>query len=310
MNGTSSTYESLRDRWTEKHQESKTTIWEKHSNVLQWLQDVTHPKKLVASSLSSLLLLAMPSGYIASMPHPIASAAVVQTKSAEKIIVDGPLPPKVLYTPASLMQELSLSLPTNVKHLTTDQENAITQTLSTYFNMPVTAQIEDIRLNTNYGYIGAEQHLPLYPGDTIDSHIRAIDGANDFAASGITPGRGAWGYFAPSENALTQDDVLREKYYIAVPTFMAPGYNENTNKYYNFFKYREVLVVNPDNGKAIVADIADSGPAQFTGKQLGGSPEVMHYLNRVDGSARGSVLYFFINGTAPLGPIDIVNKNI
>jgi len=32
------------------------------------------------------------------------------------------------------------------------------------------------------------------------------------------------------------------------------------------------------NGNAVVADIADSGPAAFTGKQFGGSPAVMNYL--------------------------------
>ncbi len=36
-----------------------------------------------------------------------------------------------------------------------------------------------------------------------------------------------------------------------------------------------MLVVNPENGKAIVADIADSGPSPWTGKHFGGSPAVM-----------------------------------
>lgn len=67
-----------------------------------------------------------------------------------------------------------------------------------------------------------------------------------------------------------------------------------------------MLVVNPQNGKAIVADIADAGPSPWTGKQLGGSPAVMNYLERVDGAQKGPVLYFFINDpndTIPLGPV-------
>jgi hypothetical protein len=67
-------------------------------------------------------------------------------------------------------------------------------------------------------------------------------------------------------------------------------------------------VVNPDNGKAVVAVIGDAGPAAWTGKHLGGSPEVMVYLERKDGRQRGPVLYFFVDDpddTIPLGPIEI-----
>jgi hypothetical protein len=58
----------------------------------------------------------------------------------------------------------------------------------------------------------------------------------------------------------------------------------------------------------MIVDIADAGPAPWTGKHLGGSPEVMQYLERKDGGARGAVLYFFVNDPEdkiPLGPIDI-----
>ena len=69
-----------------------------------------------------------------------------------------------------------------------------------------------------------------------------------------------------------------------------------------------MLVVNPENGKAMVVVIGDAGPAAWTGKHLGGSPEVMRYLERQDGRARGPVLYFFIDDfddNITLGPIEI-----
>jgi len=56
----------------------------------------------------------------------------------------------------------------------------------------------------------------------------------------------------------------------------------------------------------VVAAIADSGPAMFTGKSFGGSPEVMNYL----GGARykkGPVILFFVDDPehkVPLGPVD------
>ncbi len=99
-----------------------------------------------------------------------------------------------------------------------------------------------------------------------------------------------------------------EKYYVAVQTFLAPGWNDDVRGHYNFFRYRKMLVVNAQNGKAMVVVIGDAGPAPFTGKHLGGSPEVMAHLERKDGGARGPVLYFFIDDpddTIPLGPIDV-----
>ncbi len=67
-----------------------------------------------------------------------------------------------------------------------------------------------------------------------------------------------------------------------------------------------MLIINTVNGRAVVADIADSGPAAFTGKQFGGSPEVMYYL----GGARykkGPVILFFVDDPSnkiPLGPVN------
>lgn len=46
----------------------------------------------------------------------------------------------------------------------------------------------------------------------------------------------------------------------------------------DWYKHRKVLIVNTENGNAVVAAIGDSGPAAWTGKQFGGSPEVMEHL--------------------------------
>ncbi len=60
------------------------------------------------------------------------------------------------------------------------------------------------------------------------------------------------------------------------------------------------------NGNAVVADIADAGPAAFTGKQFGGSPEVMNYLGGPR-YKKGPVVIFFVddpNNKVPLGPVE------
>ena len=127
----------------------------------------------------------------------------------------------------------------------------------------------------------------------------------------MAPGLGAWGYFTTSLANMTQEDTDREKYYIAVQTFLSPNFNQRVAEYRDFYKYRKMLVVNPQNGKAVIADIADAGTADWTGKHLGGSPEAMKYLERYDGVARGPVLYFFIEDPSdqiPLGPVEPIGN--
>ena len=140
------------------------------------------------------------------------------------------------------------------------------------------------------------------------THFDSEEEAREFEEQGMAPGLGAWGYFAQSKEQFTKKDNMREKYYIAVQTFLAPGFLDNVKEYTDFFKYRKMLVVNPNNGNAIITVIGDAGPAEYTGKHLGGSPEVMRHLERVDGSLKGPVLYFFIddpNDTIPLGPVQL-----
>ncbi len=77
-----------------------------------------------------------------------------------------------------------------------------------YLKHDAQVELDGEHLNQAYGLIGAEQHLPRYPGDSASDH-----GA--FLRSGITPGLGAWRYFADSKGKMTEDLVQKEKYYVA-----------------------------------------------------------------------------------------------
>jgi hypothetical protein len=308
----SKAYVTLKEKWGDKHTKSKQQVWSKHAHALKWTLDNVHPSKLVAGSLGGLMLLHVPASYAASLP-PVAIQSVSVAPTPTKEVGPPPPPPaptKPLYTEESLKGIIAQNIPSPGNMLSSAQINNLTSLFSTYFKVDAQYAMDGITLNTNYGIIGAEQHLMLFPGDTIYSHFLDREAEEQFLSSGIAPHAGAWGYFAQSKSEITQEDRLREEYYVAIPTFLAPGYAENVQKDYNFFKFRKLIMVNPDNGKAMVVDIGDSGPSPYTGKQAGGSPEVMHYLGRVDGTQRGSVLYFFINdpnNTVPLGPINIVN---
>jgi hypothetical protein len=212
--------------------------------------------------------------------------------------------PKLASLPLDQLQNLFTAnikaiLPSSVHPLTPEEETSLTKLIESFWGIHASASLEGNHLNTSYGLIGAEQHLPRFPGDSLEKHENNQE-------AGITPGKGAWGYFAHSLGELSKDLKEKEKYYIAVQTLYLPDWQTRLPYLRDWYKYRKVLVVNPANGKVIVANVADAGPAQFTGKQFGGSPEVMDYLQMHDGAQKGPVLVFFIedkNNTIPLGPV-------
>ncbi len=302
-------YHAIRDKWIARHDEAKNLLLENHARAYEKAKKGLTPQKILAGSLGSLALLNASSA--AAIPFTQNTVVLASSANLPQFeTISDTINTKPDFSEQTLIKDLTPSLPSTVYDGLNDSQNTkLIQTLSQYFNVQVKSEINGISLNTNYGIIGQEQHLALYPGDSIQTHFQTLSDNESFNSYGIAPGRGAWGYFASSKEALTQQDIDREKYYIAVQTFLSPGYIQNSQKYYDFFKYRKVLVVNPSNGKAIVADIGDAGPSPFTGKQLGGSPEVMRYLQRVDGRQRGPVLFYFIDdtdNTIPLGPINIV----
>jgi len=289
-------YKKLHNKWSKKHAGIKERLYSNHQKSVKWLvKNIPAKEHIAMGSLSGLLLLTPP--VVASLPAQPASPSSNLLDEVKKI------PSGTFFA-----LELSPLLPDEVRPLSVDEEKKIGDVLSKHYNMKVSAELEGKKLNRSYGLIGAEQHLMRYPGDTMQSHFQTPE-EEIFARSGMAPGRGAWGYFAPSFSEMTQKDVEREKYYIAVQTFLSPGFMDNVREHYAFYKYRKMLVVNPHNGRAVVVVIGDAGPAAWTGKHLGGSPEVMSHLQRVDGRARGPVLYFFIDDPKddiPLGPIDVI----
>lgn len=283
-------YLTLRDKWISKHSDLQKKLWEKHGSVIQDFIDDT--KQLAVGALSGIMLLSSPVANL--LPVSSVSAKEAQIPDLDKSVF--------------LIADLSRILPSEVRPLSNDEERKIGDILSQKFDLKIFSELEGIRLDRSYGYIGAEQHLMRYPGDNADSHFENFKYREEFQSSGLAPGLGAWGYWAKNRESLTQDDIDQEKYYIAAQTFLAPGFHDNVRKYITFFKYRKMILVNPNNGRAMVVVVGDAGPARWTGKHLGGSPEVMRYLERVDGAQKGPVLYYFIDdpeNKIPLGPIEV-----
>lgn len=270
---------------------SERALSEKHPEAAKFLKEKgllgpgkirEHAKKLLASgALAGSLLLAAP----------LMNAFPVHDTTISK--------PR-LSLQQNLIIKLSSLLPKQVGQLSPETETQISHILFDLFGINAFPQLGSTRLNDVYGLIGAEQHLPRFPGDTISQH-------DEYQRSGITPGLGGWGYFAPSKNQMTEELVQEEKYYVAVQTLYLPDWQKRLKFLVQWYKHRKVVVVNPLNGKSIVAVVADAGPAKWTGKHFGGSPEVMAYLELNVGMQKGPVILYFVDdpdNKVSLGPLE------
>lgn len=272
--------EHLRKRWLSRHREASENLFHKHL------------RKMAAGSLGGLMLLATPG----------LSLNQGSVEGSNQVKIQGDTNGNIL-----LSKDLQAKLPGEVRPLTEVEEKNVADILSSRVGFKVAPSIGDKRLNRSYGMIGGEQHLYRYPGDVVEAHARDSQDWAMFGSSGIAPGLGAWGYFTPSKASFNKDTEELERWYIAVPTFLSPGFSERVGEYRDFYKYRKMLIVNPKTGQAVVADIGDAGPAEWTGKHLGGSPEVMHELGLATGPRKGVVLYYFIEDgqNVPLGPVKL-----
>jgi hypothetical protein len=181
--------------------------------------------------------------------------------------------------------------------LNTGEEIVIAQALSKKFNVDLKVNLEGNRLNEIVGYMGKEQHLIRWAGDTLDQHEQNL-------AEGMAPNQGSFKDF---------DNAEQEKYYVAVQLHELPNWNSSWSTLKPWYRYRKVFVYNPANQKGIVAVIGDSGPAKFTGKTFGGSPELMHYLEMKDGSQKGKAVILFVNdpqNQIALGPVNSADARL
>ncbi len=301
-----SDFESFRNKLKLKQIEAKENFQKKHPQAEKFFNErkfdlsrirETSAKLLGTGAITGTLLLTPP-GDIKKLPEP---GAIVQKLKERDVNIPFKLPQEYL------IEVLKKVLPEKVRPLTREEEKSLEQVFGEVMGLKVRANLEGEHLNTTYGLIGAEQHLRRYPGDVLSYH-----GEGDALKEGIAPGLGAWGYFARSKSDLTPDLVETEKWYAVVQTLYLPDWGKRQPYLRDWYKYRKVIIVNTQNGKGVVAAIADAGPAAWTGKHFGGSPEVMDYLGGPR-YKKGPVIVFFVDdpdNKIPLGPIEYNSKNI
>ena len=290
-------FEFLRNKLKIKQQEATRAFNEKYPHVTKFLSERgvelanirEHSARILGTGALTGTLLLSPPAQIRALPTP--NELIQKIKLAD---TTNYVPPQ-----ENLVSSLADVLPEKPRSLSRDQEKLLERVFDDVLGVKTKATLEGEHLNTTYGLIGAEQHLKLYSGDTMANH-------KPYLKEGMAPGRGAWGYFAPSKEKLAPDLEETERWYAVVQTLYLPDWSRRQPYLRNWYKYRKVLIVNTNNGNAVVAAIADSGPAAWTGKQFGGSPEVMEYLGGPK-YKKGPVLVFFVDdpeNRVPLGPVE------
>lgn len=200
----------------------------------------------------------------------------------------------------AIMTKLQSFVQQPVGHLDRDNELYMEQQLSDMLGFDVTAELDGHRLNHSIGIMGGEQHLRRFPSDSLDQH-------DAYRESGIAPNRGAFGWFTEG-GQLSDQAILREKYYFAVQTLYLPDWNSNHADLKPWYKFRKMIAINPVDQVAVVGVVGDAGPAQWVQKQFGGSPEVIREAKIWSKGARGRVILLFVDDpedTIPLGPIQL-----
>lgn len=289
---------NFRDLLKLKSIETKNTFKKNFPQAHQFLLDKgleiknlrQHSAKLISAGALTGTLLISPPTATSSLPSPMDIVSSIQNGLNN----DGNIVPQ-----EEFIKALNILLPKEVRPLARDEEKKLEVVINNLLNVNAKSTLEGEHLNTTYGFIGAEQHLKRYPGDVLENH-------GPYFKEGIAPGLGAWGYFSKSKAELNSSLVETEKWYSVVQTLYLPDWNSRQPYLRDWYKFRKLLIVNCDNGNAVVTAIADAGPAAWTGKHFGGSPEVMEYLG---GSRykKGRVLVFFVDdpeNKVKLGPVD------
>ncbi|MCL4397732.1 hypothetical protein M1403_01750 [Patescibacteria group bacterium] len=265
----------LRSRLKLKSLQAEKQLAAHHPVISQFK---THAANLLTSgALASTLLVSAHAG----MP---AQAATALSEHTLSITIPQDLSNQ-------LKNLLASAIPKEIRTLNPDEEDKVSAMLEKVYGIKAKASLDGNKLNDDYGRMGAEQHLPRWPGDTAAAH-------GEFVNKGITPGLGGWGYV---------EDAETEKWYVAVQTLYLPNWSTDTKKLSDWYKFRRVVVINPVNGKVVVAAVADAGPSIWTGKKFGGSPEVMAYLGINYGMQNHPVILFFLDDPEkkiPLGPVE------
>lgn len=287
---------NIRKLFSKRRDQAVTKLKDAHHDAIAYLSTTQVPMKQIGTSTMRILSASAVSSALLFAPIELPRHVLpVEVKASVEVVK--PVAPVI--SKEVLSRELISTLPSTYRVLSQDESTVITRLINQAYGIKAYAEYEGNSLNLQYGRMGYEQHLLRYPGDSIAQH-------GEEQIAGMAPKTGAWSYFAQSKNGLTEKNIEQEKYYWAVQTYLSPGWDQNVYFLKDWFKYRKMIAVNIKTGDAVVGVVADAGPAVWTGKNFGGSPEAMKGLHLHTGMRNGEVILFFVDDPddlVPLGPV-------
>ncbi|MHB8895965.1 MAG: hypothetical protein ACYC99_12435 [Candidatus Geothermincolia bacterium] len=158
--------------------------------------------------------------------------------------------------------------------------------------------LEGIPLPAYSGLVGREQHLCLTMSQEPPETHYAVSNTPEAARNGMAwqegggSGYGAWGKAAPLDD---------ERYYINMRWNYTDMHGQEVLAGKDWYYRKRVLVINPANNTRVIASIIEYGPATWTGRVSGLSPEAMLVLGA--DTDDNLTYYWALDQSLPPGPI-------
>ena len=123
--------------------------------------------------------------------------------------------------------------------------------------------------------------------------------------------RSTYGWFL-EQGAVTEQSELLEKYFVALPLYFFPDWQQDHKQTKQWYKHRKLVLINPIENMLVVVAVGAIGPTIPSRYQCGASPEVIIEGKFWTAAASGKSLLLFVddpNNTVPLGPQQLI-KNL
>ena len=170
-------------------------IQEKHQEVGEWLKDHEKDVSSLSKGLSETIATSAATGILllSSSSLPVKPDSFIT--ASETTISESATKTKVQSTEdpgAVIAAKLAEILPSKPRQLNEEEMKKVEDTVKESFGLDAKGVLDGYKLNTNYSYMGGEQHLVRFQGDTLARHVRNSSEWAMFGPAGMAPGRGAW----------------------------------------------------------------------------------------------------------------------
>lgn len=173
------------------------------------------------------------------------------------------------------------------------------QQLSDIVGFTVSSQFENIALPYIWGKAKSLPHIKRHPTDNLDLHEYIHEAT-------ITNKRSVYGWLNLVQS--TKEEIaIREQYSVTLPLLTFEHPELPSERFIQWFKYKKVLMINPQSKKMAVAQISNIVLPQQPKYALGLSPELSRNLETWRPPSQGNIFFLFVDDAqdkVPLGMLE------